>query len=191
MQKPHYFRKSIWYGASMYIPDKIPISWKCKNSMLIWYFFNKCGWLGWFDYQFRRAVGLMQEAHVRWTRYCARVNWEEFMPCQVRANLTYSKCAETGMSVWIPSPFISCFSLLCLLCSTRVRRIRCQSVVDRLVTDIWWTCVSPVTQWWTNLLSEHFDSKPSMESVDQLSLAIRLLFVSPLASGWEWSGVSC
>ena len=30
----------------MCIPDKIPNSWKCENPMLIWYLFNKCGWLG-------------------------------------------------------------------------------------------------------------------------------------------------
>ena len=45
LQKPHPFRISIWYGANMYIPDKIPNSWKCENPMLIWYLFNKCGWL--------------------------------------------------------------------------------------------------------------------------------------------------
>ena len=44
LQKPHPFAISIWYGAN--IPDKIPNSWKCENPMLIWYLFNKCGWLG-------------------------------------------------------------------------------------------------------------------------------------------------
>ena len=46
LQKPHSFTISIWYGANMYIPHKIPNSWKCENPMLIWYLFNKCGWLG-------------------------------------------------------------------------------------------------------------------------------------------------
>ena len=45
----------------------------------------------WFDNQFRHAFGLKQEAHVRWTRDLSRVNWEEFVSCQVRANETYSK----------------------------------------------------------------------------------------------------
>ena len=35
--------------------------------------------------------GLKQEAHLRWTRDCSRVNWEEFVCCQVRANDTYSE----------------------------------------------------------------------------------------------------
>ena len=46
LQKLHPFTISIWYGANIYIPDKIPNSWKCENPMLIWYLFNKCGWLG-------------------------------------------------------------------------------------------------------------------------------------------------
>ena len=48
LQKPHLFTISIWYGANIYIPDKIPNSWKCENPMLIWYLFNKCGWLGYY-----------------------------------------------------------------------------------------------------------------------------------------------
>ena len=46
LQKPHPFTISIWYGANRCIIDKIPNSWKCENPMLIWYLFNKCGWLG-------------------------------------------------------------------------------------------------------------------------------------------------
>ena len=40
----------------------------------------------WFGDQCRHAFGLKQEAHLRWTRDCSRVNWEEFVRCQVRAN---------------------------------------------------------------------------------------------------------
>ena len=43
----------------------------------------------WFDDQCRRAFDLKQEAHLRWTR--SRVNWKEFVRCQVRANETYSE----------------------------------------------------------------------------------------------------
>ena len=43
----------------------------------------------WFDDQCMHAFGLKQEAHLRWTRDRARVNWEEFVRCQVRANETY------------------------------------------------------------------------------------------------------
>ena len=37
------------------------------------------------------AFGLKQEAHLRWTRDRSRVNWEEFVRFQVRANETYSE----------------------------------------------------------------------------------------------------
>ena len=43
----------------------------------------------WFDDQCRHTFGLKQEAHHRWTRDRSRVNWEEFVRCQVRANETY------------------------------------------------------------------------------------------------------
>ena len=43
----------------------------------------------WFDDQCRHAFDLKQEAHLRWTHDCSRVNWEEFVCCQVRANETY------------------------------------------------------------------------------------------------------
>ena len=33
----------------------------------------------------------MQEAHLRWTRDRSRVNWEEFVRYQVRANKTYAE----------------------------------------------------------------------------------------------------
>ena len=45
----------------------------------------------WFDDQCRYAFGLKQEAHLRWTRDSSRVNWDEFVRCQVRANETYSE----------------------------------------------------------------------------------------------------
>ena len=44
----------------------------------------------WIDDQSRHAFGLKQEALLRWTRDCSRVNWEEFDHCQVRANETNS-----------------------------------------------------------------------------------------------------
>ena len=37
----------------------------------------------WFDDQCRHAFGLNLEAHLRWTRDRSRVNWEEFIRCQV------------------------------------------------------------------------------------------------------------
>ena len=45
----------------------------------------------WFDDQCRHAFGLKLEAHLRWTPDRTRVNWEEFVHCQVRAHETYSE----------------------------------------------------------------------------------------------------
>ena len=45
----------------------------------------------WFDDQCRHAFSLKQEAHLWLTRNCSRVNWDEFVHCQVRANETYSE----------------------------------------------------------------------------------------------------
>ena len=45
----------------------------------------------WFDDQCRHAFSCRQEAHLRWTRDRYRVNLEEFVCCQLRANETYSE----------------------------------------------------------------------------------------------------
>ena len=45
----------------------------------------------WFDDQCRHAFCLKKEAHLRWTRDRSRVNWEEFVRCQVRANESNSE----------------------------------------------------------------------------------------------------
>ena len=45
----------------------------------------------WFDDQCTHAFDPKQEAHLRWTRDRSRVNWEEFVSCQVRANETNSE----------------------------------------------------------------------------------------------------
>ena len=45
----------------------------------------------WFDDQGKHAFGLKQEAYLRRTRDRSRVNWEEFVRCQVRENETYSE----------------------------------------------------------------------------------------------------
>ena len=56
----------------------------------------------WSDDQRRHAFGLKQEDHLRWTRDCSRVNWEEFVHCQVRAmkptlRPSVSLVTETGL----------------------------------------------------------------------------------------------
>ena len=43
------------------------------------------------DDKCRHAFGLKQEGHRRWTPDRSRVNWEEFVHCQVRVNETYSE----------------------------------------------------------------------------------------------------
>ena len=45
----------------------------------------------WFDDQCRHAFGLKLEAHLRWSRNRSRVNWEEFVRYQLRANEIYSE----------------------------------------------------------------------------------------------------
>ena len=52
----------------------------------------------WFDDQCKHAFGLKQEAHLRWTRDHSRVNWDEFVRFQVRANETYSEEAKLQFS---------------------------------------------------------------------------------------------
>ena len=48
----------------------------------------------WFDDHCKDAFGHNQEAHLRWTRDLSRVNWKEFVRCQVRANETYSEAKQ-------------------------------------------------------------------------------------------------
>ena len=45
----------------------------------------------WLKNHCRHAFGLEQEAHLRWSRDWSRVNWEEFVRCQVRANKASSE----------------------------------------------------------------------------------------------------
>ena len=45
----------------------------------------------WFDDQCRYTFDLTEDAYLRCTRDRSRVNYEEFVGCQVRANETYSE----------------------------------------------------------------------------------------------------
>ena len=75
----------------------------------------------WFDDQYRHAFDLKQQAHLRWTRDRSRVNWEEFVRCQVRANETYSEAKsqfsvrnrDILMNAKCPDKWWSLLSLLC------------------------------------------------------------------------------
>ena len=44
-----------------------------------------------FDDQCWHAFDLKQEVNLRWTLHSSRVNWEEFVPSQVRPNEIYSE----------------------------------------------------------------------------------------------------
>ena len=117
----------------------------------------------WFDDQCRHAFGLNQKAHIRWTRDRSRVNREEFIHCQVRANETYSEAKrqfsdrnrDDLMNVQSPhkwwstlksAVFFSHSSLPLLI--SKGGGLVCESVGK------------------ADLLSVHFDSKQSMEAVD-------------------------
>ena len=96
----------------------------------------------WFDDQYMHAFGLKQEVHLRWTRDRSRVNWEEFVRCQVRANETYleakhqfsGKNRAVLMNVHSPHKWGPLLSLWCL---TRVRR--CLLMLVRVVD--WCVCL--------------------------------------------------
>ena len=79
----------------------------------------------WFAYQYRHAFGLKQDAHLWWTRDRSRVNCEEFVRCQVRANETYSEAMfeynDSRDVLMHDIPLISGGPLLSLRCSVRVR----------------------------------------------------------------------
>ena len=132
----------------------------------------------WFD-----AFGLKQKAHLRRTLDLTRVNWEEFVHCQVRANETYSEAkrqistrnrdvlmnAQSPHKWWstLKSALFGLSSSLPLL-DGRGGGLVCESAGK------------------ARLLSDHFDRKWSWESV-----AIRLRVLPPLPSGRVRSGISC
>ena len=117
----------------------------------------------WFDDQCRHAFSLKQEVHLRWTCDRSRVNWEEFVHYQVRANETYSEAncqfsdrnrdvltnvqyPHTWRSTLKSAVFGSSSSLPPLISEGGV--LVCESVGK------------------VDLLSDHFDSKQSREAVD-------------------------
>ena len=89
------------------------------------------------------------------------INWKEFVCCQVIGNETYSEAKRLfsvrNRDVLTPSPIISGGLLLSLLLFGRVRHC------PRLLVGEGLVCVSGGK---ADLLSDHFDSKQSGESVD-------------------------
>ena len=119
----------------------------------------------WLDDQCRRAFDLKQEAHLRWTRDRSRVNREEFVRCQVRANETYSEAKhqfsvrniDVLMDVQSPHKWWSTLKSAVFGSSSSLPPLVCLG--GGLV------CESVGN---ADLLSDHFDSKQSRKSVDLL-----------------------
>ena len=117
----------------------------------------------WFYDKRRRGFSLKLEAHLRYTRDRSRVNWEKFILCQVRANETYSEAERQFinrnsyvlMNVHSPHKWWSTLKSAVFGSSSSLPplvseggALECESVGK------------------ADLLSDHFDSKQSMEDVD-------------------------
>ena len=117
----------------------------------------------WFDDRCMHAFGLKQEAHLRWTRDRSRLNWEEFIRFQVRANETYSeakrqfsdKNKDVLMNVQSPHKWWSTLKSA-VFCSS--------SSLPPLVSEGGGLVCESIGK--ADMLSDHFDSKQSREAVD-------------------------
>ena len=133
----------------------------------------------WFDDQCRHAFGIKQEAHLRWTRDRSRVNWRDFLRCQVRANETNLEAKHQFsdrnrvvlMNVqflhkwWSTLEFaVLGWSLSLPLLVSEGGGLVCESVGK------------------ADLLSDHFDNSPERLLIC-CSLIICLLVLPPLHSG--------
>ena len=118
----------------------------------------------WFDDQCRNAFGLKQEAHLRRNRDSSRVNWEEFVRCQVITNEIYSE-AKHQFSFRNRDVDMNVQSHFKWLVYSQVCCVRLEFVI---ATACWWgggglVCESVGK---ADLLSDHFNGTQSMESVD-------------------------
>ena len=117
----------------------------------------------WFDDPCRHPFGLKQEAHLRWTRDRALVNWEEFVCYQVRANETYSEAKrqfsdrnrDVLMNVQSPHKWWSTLKSVVFGSSTSLPPLASEG--GGLVCES--VCKA-------DLLLDYFDSKQSREAVD-------------------------
>ena len=120
----------------------------------------------WFDDKCRHAFGLKQEAHLQWTRDRSRVNWEEFIHYQVRANETYSEAKrqfsdrnrDVLMNVQSPHKETEWWSTL------KSAVFGSSSSLPPIVSEGGGLVCESVGK--ADLLSDHFDSKQSREVVD-------------------------
>ena len=117
----------------------------------------------WFDDLCRHDFSLKQEAHLRWTRDHSRVNWEEFVRCQVRANETYSEAkrqfsdrnSDVLMNVQSPHKWWS---------TLKSAVFGSSSSLPTLVSEGGGLVCESVGK--ADLLSDHIDSKQSREAAD-------------------------
>ena len=138
----------------------------------------------WLDDQCRHAFGLKQEAHLRWTRDRSRVNWEEFVRCQVRTNETYSE-AKHQLSARNRDVLMNALSPQKWWSARKSAVFGLSSSLLPLVGGGGGLVCESVGK--ADLLSDYFDGKQSRESVD----LPRLGDLPPLPSGRVMSGVSC
>ena len=135
----------------------------------------------WFYDQCRHAFCFKQEAHLRWARDLPRVNWEEFVCCQVRANETYSEAKrqfsdrKIDVLMNIQSPH-TCWSTL------KSVVFGSSSSLPPLISEGGRLVCESVGK--SDLLSDHFDRAKNPGSLlICCSLVIRLLVLAPLRSG--------
>ena len=119
----------------------------------------------WFNDLCRRAFDLKQEAHLRWTLDCSRVNWEEFVRCQVRANEVYLE-AKYQFSVRNIDVFTNVQSPHKWWSTLKSAVFGSSSSLPPLVGPGGGLVCELVGK--ADMLSDHFDSKQSRESVDHL-----------------------
>ena len=117
----------------------------------------------WFDKQCRHAFGLKQEAHLRWKSDRSRVNWEEFVRCQVSANETYSG-AKRQFSDRNRDVLINAQSPHKWWSTLKSAVFGLSSSLPPLVDGGGGLVCESVGK--ADLLSDHFDGKQSRESVD-------------------------
>ena len=116
-----------------------------------------------FDDQCRHAFSLKHEAQLRWTHHRSRVNWEEFVRCQMRANETYSE-AKRQFNNRYRDVLMNVQSTHKWWSTLKSAVFGSSSSLHQLVSEGGGLVCELVGK--TDLLSDHFGSKQSREAVD-------------------------
>ena len=116
-------------------------------------------------HQCRRIFDVKEEANLRWTRDHSRVNWKEFVHCQVRANETYSE-AKHQFSVRNTDVLMNVQSPHKWWSTLKSAVFGSSSSLPPLVGPGGGLVCESLGK--ADLLSDHFDSKQSRQSVDLL-----------------------